>query len=240
MKSGSEPAASSNNPTKDLSQSKRQEAAFIASEGRELAREQASEGRLNRLAAQQFTLSSRIGEIQRDLTKTIDEVTSDIEKKAAEELEAATKDIDGKVKGLEGSVKNLENDLNKKVLEARNKIIEPLAIFVGLFTFISVGFQIFTQVKEYILWMPILAAVLGGIIIFAGLIIHASSVTADAKERRKYTGLIIGLGAIIFLGAGAYYYKAVEVLRAEDSKHCVTVTTDEPGAAGEKYCKYTR
>lgn len=52
MKSGSEPAASSNNPTKDLSQSKRQEAAFIASEGRELAREQASEGRLNRLAAQ--------------------------------------------------------------------------------------------------------------------------------------------------------------------------------------------
>lgn len=208
----------------------RQEEAFIAS-GRHAAR--ANERRIDELSRQQFTLASKLGGMEGDITRTIKDVRADLEAKATKELEKATENIDGKVK-------NLENDLNKKVLEARNKIIEPLAIFVGLFTFTSIGFQVFTQVKEYILWMPILGAVLGGLIIFAGLVIHASSVNADTKERRKYTGIVMLLGTVILMSSGAYYYKAVDVLRAEDSKICVLVQSSEQTDPAERYCKLAR
>ena len=235
MKSSSKRTVSSSADNQnEANQTNRQEEAFIVSEERSIPdHRRTSDVRISRLSAQQFRLANRMGDMQSDITKNIEEVRTDLQAKAAKELEAATKDIDGKVK-------NLENDLNKKVLEARNKIIEPLAIFVGLFTFISIGFQVFTQVKEYILWMPILGAVLGGIIIFAGLVIHASSVSADAKERRKYTGVIIVLGAVIFIAAGVYYHKAVEVLSVEDSKSCVLVKPAEEGAEESMYCKLSR
>lgn len=236
MKSSSKQTASSSaNMPSDHAQGRRQEAAFIASENRELASQQDNDERLRHLTAQQFGLSSRIGGVQRSLEKTIEEVKGDIEEKAAKELAIATEDIDKKVR-------DLKEDMNSKVLEARNKIIEPLAIFVALFTFISVGFQVFAQVKEYILWMPILAAVLGGLIIFAGLVIHASSVSADTKERRVYTGLIVILGAALFIGAGAYYYKAVDVLQSEDAKNCIMVVSNEQDADVDttRYCKLRR
>lgn len=231
MKSSSKQTVSSSgdSPKRSL-QNKRQEEAFIAS-GRHTAR--SNESRIDKLSRQQFTLANKLGGMEGDITRTIKDVRTDLEAKAAKELEKATENIDGKVK-------NLENDLNKKVLEARNKIIEPLAIFVGLFTFTSIGFQVFTQVKEYILWMPILGAVLGGLIIFAGLVIHASSVNADTKERRKYTGVITILGTVILMSSGAYYYKAVDVLRAEDSKTCVLVQSDDKTVQTERYCKLMR
>jgi hypothetical protein len=231
MKSSSKPTVSSSDDSpKRQSQNKRQEQAFIAS-GRHAAR--SNESRIDELSRQQFMLFNKLGGMEGDITRTIKDVRTDLEAKAAQELEKATENIDGKVK-------NLENDLNKKVLEARNKIIEPLAIFVGLFTFTSIGFQVFTQVKEYILWMPILGAVLGGLIIFAGLVVHASSVNADTKERRKYTGFIMGLGTLILLSSGAYYYKAVDVLRAEDSKTCILVQSSDQDAPAERYCKLAR
>lgn len=231
MKSSSKPTVSSSDDSpKRQSQNKRQEQAFIAS-GRHAAR--SNESRIDELSRQQFMLFNKLGGMEGDITRTIKDVRTDLEAKAAQELEKATENIDGKVK-------NLENDLNKKVLEARNKIIEPLAIFVGLFTFTSIGFQVFTQVKEYILWMPILGAVLGGLIIFAGLVVHASSVNADTKERRKYTGFIMGLGTLILLSSGAYYYKAVDVLRAEDSKTCILVQSSDQDTPAERYCKLAR
>lgn len=242
MKSSSKRTVSSSADSQnDTSSSNRQEQAFVASEGRSAPdRDRVNDVRIRRVAQDQFRLANRVGDMQSEITKNIEEVRSELEAKAAKELEAATKDIDSKVKDLENTVKNLENDLNKKVLEARNKIIEPLAIFVGLFTFISIGFQVFTQVKEYILWMPILTAVLGGLIIFAGLVIHASSVSADAKERRKYTGVIIAVGVFLFMGAGWMYYTAVNVLRAEDSKECVMVQSVDEGGEESMYCKLSR
>jgi hypothetical protein len=226
--------ASSSENSSGQSEDKRQEATFLAIDNHRRAN--TATNNTSAPEKRQAMLFRRLNAVDR----TVEDLKDTLEKKAAEELETVSKDINKKIMGLDEKVKNLDTDLNKKVLEARNKIIEPLAIFVGLFTFTSIGFQVFTQVKEYILWMPILGAVLGGLIIFAGLVVHASSVNADTKERRKYTGIIMMLGTLVLLSSGAYYYKAVDVLRAEDSKTCVLVQSSDQDAPAERYCKLAR
>lgn len=225
-----QPTSSDNNQLQ-IEQGKHQEAAFLVSERMQSRRMRRQESHLRDLTEQQFQLSASMTAMRREVAKEMEDIRTDFESKASLQLETLNNDISKKLK-------DTENSLDKKVLEARNKIIEPLAIFVGLFTFISVGFQIFTQVKEYILWMPILGAVLGGIIILSGLVIHASSVNADTKERRKYTVGVVITGFVIFCLAGVYYHQAVEVLRTADSKDCVSVireTGDDTGS--ETYCK---
>jgi len=234
MTSKNKLTASSSENSSNAVQDKRQEAAFLASDSRRHARSSANS--TGAIEKRQSMLFQRLNAVDR----TVEDLKATLEKQAAEELATVSADINQEIKELGEEVKNLENDLNKKVLEARNKIIEPLAIFVGLFTFTSIGFQVFTQVREYILWMPILGAVLGGLIIFAGLVIHASSVNADTKERRKYTGVITLLGAVILMSSGAYYYKAVEVLRSEDSRTCILVQSDSQTGSTDRYCKLAR
>lgn len=226
--------ASSSENSSDTTQDKRQEAAFLASDHRR--RTHSNTNNTGAFEKRQSMLFQRLNAVDR----TVEDLKATLEKQAEEELATVSADINKEINKLGEEVKNLENDLNKKVLEARNKIIEPLAIFVGLFTFTSIGFQVFTQVREYILWMPILGAVLGGLIIFAGLVIHASSVNADTKERRKYTGVITLLGTAILISSGVYYYKAVDVLRAEDSKTCIMVQSGDQNTQENLYCKLSR
>ncbi|HRF28756.1 MAG TPA: hypothetical protein PL051_03910 [Candidatus Saccharibacteria bacterium] len=128
-----------------------------------------------------------------------------------------------------------------EVRQARNKILEPLAVFVGLFTFASIAFQTFAQIREYILWMPILVIVLGAMIIFAGLVIHASSIDADVSKRRTYTGLLIATGLILIIAGGAYYGAATDIIGREDSKYCIRLIKDEvENNPWDLYCKIKR
>lgn len=210
-----------------------QEAAFIES----LRLQKEAERNLRNHQAhsfdsQTFMAQASVGSIRREMADKIEKTKQELEAQVTAKVTEAKKDIDAKAKDTEAN-------LDKKVLEGRNKIIEPLAIFVGLFTFISIGFQVFTQVKEYILWMPILGAVLGGIIIFSGLVVHASSVSADTEKRRIYTGFIVAIGFIILCAAGYYYHQAVNILREEDAKTCIVVTEKE-NTEGTTYCKLER
>jgi len=234
MKSSSKQTASlPDDSQEDSVKGKRQQQAFIASDRYDRNRMRLNESRIDRLTAAQFRLSNTVLNFERRFQAITDEAIRESQAKADAELKVAADTINKKVEGLNG-------ELDKKVLEARNKVIEPLAIFVGLFTFVSIGFQIFAQVKEYILWMPLLSLVLGGIIIFAGLIIHASSMNADATERRKYTFAIIGIGIAIIVFAGLYYHEAVNILRTQDSKDCVIVKVNEKDASESTYCKHPR
>lgn len=233
MKPYDKQTVSSDTSQQQAEQGKHQEAAFLLSERMQARRIHRQETHIRGLTEQQFQLSNSMSEMRREVAKEMEEIRVDFENNASLQLETLNDGINKKVRGV-------EDGLDKKVLEARNKIIEPLAIFVGLFTFVSIGFQVFTQVKEYILWMPILGAVLGGIIIFSGLVIHASSVNADAKERRKYTAGIVITGFIIFCLAGVYYHQAVEILRTADSKECITVIPETQSSDSETYCKIRR
>lgn len=245
MKSNSKPTVSSSDYSqKDAFLSKRQQEAFIARSKDDRNRLQRNENMIGQLRAAQFQMANTIEDIERSFKNTIDQTIKENQRKIDEVLNDATQEVNRKVETLNTSLdkqgESLNRDLDKKVLEARNKIIEPVAIFVGLFTFVSIGFQIFTQVKEYILWMPLLGAVLGGIIIFAGLIIHASSMNSDASERRKYTAAIIAIGVIIFVCAGVYYHEAIDVMRSRESKNCVMVKAEKEAASEDLYCRYLR
>lgn len=138
-------------------------------------------------------------------------------RKKLDEVEKQYKDVDDKLKKADKKLESLGNNIS----QVRNKTLEPLAIFVGLFTFVSIGFQTFANVKDPMLWPAILAIVLGGIVILAGLILHASSIAKDAAERRIYTGLIVLVGLIIGLtGVGAYGF-AIRSVEASYSKDCL-------------------
>lgn len=126
------------------------------------------------------------------------------------------------------------DDLSNNISQVRNKTLEPLAIFVGLFTFVSIGFQTFANVKDPILWPAILTIVLGGIVILAGLILHASSIARDARERRVYTGLIVLAGLFIGLtGVGVYAFAAGSV-KTPYNRDCVTALSGKYSVADTK------
>ncbi len=208
---------------------KEQEAAFLSSDRTERmpARGRSVVFGMPRAEENQFLKEEKYERATKNLEKKLNSRLIALEKKS--------EDIDKSINSLEGGV-------DKKVQEARNKIIEPLAIFVGLFTFISVGFQIFAQVREYILWLPILGTVLGGIIIFASLLIYAGSLSSEKGSKRHWHTFLIGFSGIaIFFLSAAYYNNATNILRAEDMKECVLVVSTEDGKEiSENYCKMKR
>lgn len=169
--------------------------------------------------------------------------TKDAVDRQTQQIEDKLKKLDeglSDAKGAAVDTRDLVNTTRQEVYQVRNKVLEPLAVFVGLFTFASIGFQIFAQVREYILWMPILLAVIGAIIIFAGLIIHASSMAGDVRGRRWWTGIITLAGFIIITLAGFVYWLATDTLRAEDAKYCVRVVSESDENSYDRYCKLKR
>lgn len=227
MPQENEQKTSSFDNNRSARQSKRQEEAFIAS-GNRRARMNKSDRGKNEL--QQFMLSESISGFNRTIEEFKINTTTEL---------AHT---DERIRKINSKVRKIKKDADKAIVEARNKIIEPLAIFVGLFTFASIGFQTFAQVKEYILWMPLLAIVLGGIIIFAGLIVYASALSDEIEKgkRNGYTLIIVGLGIFLVIFGMAYYNKAADVIRNEDNKTCILVQSDDKTAQTERYCKLTR
>ena len=148
---------------------------------------------------------------------------------ALAEIEKKTEDLEKKIAPLDREIK-----------QVRNKVLEPLAVFVGLFTFASIAFQIFAQVREYILWLPILLVIIGAITVFAGLVIHASSIEGDVGTRRIYTAFIIISGVVLIAFAATLYNKAVDNLRIEESKVCIRVLDSPDSGVKELYCKIKR
>ena len=120
-----------------------------------------------------------------------------------ENLERRANELDSKAKEAVEQADKLKTD----VRNVRNKTLEPLAVFVGLFTFVSVGFNILSGVKDIAACYSLLMLLAGGLVIFAALVVHVGSLESDDKTRRYWTagllavGVILGaIGAVMYLG----------------------------------------
>lgn len=113
------------------------------------------------------------------------------------------KDLIDKSKVMESDIKN-----------TRDKTLEPLAVFVGLFTFVSVGFNIFANVKDVSLWISLLLIIAGIVVIFASLVIHAGSLATKENNRRKWTAALICVGLmIVSVGVMIHFYTINESVK---------------------------
>lgn len=110
-------------------------------------------------------------------------------------------ELNKKIAGMEQietrAARNLDS-IQRDIKNVRNKTLEPLAVFVGLFTFASISFSSLPNIDTS-LWIVILLIVAGMMVIFSGLVIHAGSLESDDKHRRYWTAGLIGVGLIILL-----------------------------------------
>jgi hypothetical protein len=127
-----------------------------------------------------------------------------------DQLESSAKKIDE----LEKKIQHMEqierraaqslNSMQRDMKNVRNKTLEPLAVFVGLFTFASVSFGTLSNMDAS-LWIIVLLIIAGMMVIFAGLVIHAGSLESDDRCRRYWTAGLIGVGLIILL-VGVFFH----------------------------------
>lgn len=149
--------------------------------------------------------SNNLARLQRDndilnrkveaLEGTIDQyrgTVADSLKVVRREKRAVTK-VKGDIELVKQDIQSMQSDIKN----TRDKTLEPLAVFVGLFTFVSVGFNIFANIKEQTLWISLLLIIAGMVVIFSSLIIHAGSLATKENNRRTWTALLIALGLFI-------------------------------------------
>jgi uncharacterized membrane protein len=118
-----------------------------------------------------------------------------------QEYQKLIQDSNTAVDGLQDRIEVLTSDIKN----TRDKTLEPLAVFVGLFTFVSVGFNIFANVKDSSLWISLLLIIAGVVIVFASLVIHAGSLATKENNRRVWTGALIVIGLTIVMSGIAVH-----------------------------------
>ena len=140
---------------------------------------EADESLLSLLAHRNFEQQKDLEQYRRRLADVQTELTS-VKKEAQQRKED--------LEEIKDNIKNVQN-----------KTLEPLAVFVGLFTFVSVGFNIFSNIKTTSLWVSLLLIILGALIIFSALVIHAGSLNSRDKSRRRWTASLIVIGILILI-----------------------------------------
>lgn len=151
----------------------------------------ATSGNIARLQRDNNTLSEKVEALEGALDqyrKVIGENLKVIrrEKRAVSQVKHDVGLIKQDIQSMQSDIKN-----------TRDKTLEPLAVFVGLFTFVSVGFNIFANIKEQTLWISLLLIIAGMVVIFSSLVIHAGSLATKEGGRRTWTAWLIGIGLFI-------------------------------------------
>ena len=127
----------------------------------------------------------------------------------------------------------------KNIRQVQNKTLEPLAVFVGMFTFVSVGFNIFSNISDQALWLSLLFILGGFIILFASLVIHAGSLDSSDKGRRRWTFGLIMVGLALTVGGAVFWLNQPKdtngekttiekLLYKKEEERKTTTSSDEP------------
>lgn len=130
------------------------------------------------------------------------------------EIEDISTDINGDNTsnniGLTNDIKLLKDDIKT----VRNKTLEPLAIFVSFFTFISVGFGVFQNIKDPNMVVVLLFILAGASVIFSGLIVHTGSLVSDDNKRRNWTAWLLGIGVFMFAIGFFVYWSSSDYIES--------------------------
>jgi len=165
------------------------------------------------------------------LTKEIE----NLKKKLASTSKTIQKEVTDRTQEID-KLGDEAKDLKANIGQARNKTLEPLAVFVGLFTFVSISFQMFANVKDAFLWVPLAMIMLGGIGLFAGLVIVASGISSDSKSRIGYASFLLILSIIpIFLGFNLY--RTAKNTATSEINNCIAKLQSPPKLSVDDYAK---
>ena len=93
----------------------------------------------------------------------------------------------------------LINEANRDIRGIRDKTLEPLAVFVGFFTFASISFSTLANKIDSKEWISIILIAAGMMLIFPSLVLAASSVGGDNKRRYSYTKWVIIVGVLLVI-----------------------------------------
>lgn len=95
---------------------------------------------------------------------------------------------------------------NEDIKNIRDKTIEPLAVFVGLFTFASLTFGTLTHDIEPKEWVSLMLITSGMMLLFPCLVLLASDISSDRKPRLILTIVLLSLGgALVAMGIVVHF-----------------------------------
>lgn len=108
-----------------------------------------------------------------------------LERKIAK-LNKQNKQSMNKIKAANDDIKNI-----------RDKTIEPLAVFVGLFTFASLTFGTLTHDIGPNDWISLVVIASGMMLVFPCLVLLASDISSDKKSRMIFIVILLTLGVLL-------------------------------------------
>lgn len=140
--------------------------------------------------------------------------------KSFEKAKKGVGEHEKKIKLFNENIENINSDL-KRAQEKETRIIETLAVFVALFTFISVNIQIFSRISNLmsaIIFLIIMASLTGFILLFSISIIHKD-------WDKKFTFLLLYTFVILVLGIIANYIFKPELNKIDVNTFSSNTTT---------------
>jgi len=159
--------------------------------------------------------------------EVIDEHTRSL-KRLSDQLSEITKDKDA----LKESIKQLEADAKYDRLQS----IQILAIFVAFFTFVSVQFQIFSNLEKYGGVIPLSLVLLGSVVLFASILI------GGMRQWRIADYIIaISAGLLVLLGSALYMLADNQGSNGRAKGFCATLEKNmsSPKIPDEQLSRYT-
>lgn len=150
-----------------------------------------------------------------ELSASVSDIKSELvsQTKIIDNLERQLNDATAKVRSTSRRSTKTVEDTKKAVAEMRNSAQSNLAIYVGLFTFISIGFQIFATVKDHELWVPLIYVLAGFLIAFSCIIILSSTLSRDNLVRTIFTVIMLVLSIISVTYGSSIYQSGLDLIK---------------------------
>ncbi|MBX4211570.1 MAG: hypothetical protein KW806_02145 [Candidatus Yanofskybacteria bacterium] len=110
---------------------------------------------------------------------------------------------------IERKLNGFENRVDKKIDSSRTSVIEFLALFVALFTFVSIEFQVFHSFKSWRAAASLSFILLGSLLLFV-IVIHLM-LHQDRKKHSPLFSTIILLLPVGLLGLGTFLFSRSDI-----------------------------
>jgi len=131
----------------------------------------------NKLASEKTLLSEK--------NKIIDELKKYADKE--------TEKLNQQIKDIKNNAKETKEKLENKIDDSKLKIIETLGIFVALFTFISIEFQVFRSYESAMAIAGLTLVILGSLTFFVTILDFVLNVNLSFLKIKKDSGLIASM-----------------------------------------------
>ncbi len=116
--------------------------------------------------------------------------SSQVMNELKKEVDKQTSDLKLKIFEIKKDSKDIKDELEHKIEGSKLKVVETLGIFVALFTFISIEFQVFRSYENTIAISGLTLIILGSLTFFVIILDFVLNVNLSFLKTKKKSGLI--------------------------------------------------